>query len=65
MASTPRNLLTDPPRTPLVAASIGCYGAYLHDGSEYRGDYGLSVPQLVDFHRSRFDVLAGDGAELA
>src|SRR3954451_2738508 len=23
---------------PLVAASIGCYGATLHDGSEYRGD---------------------------
>src|SRR5436309_10270389 len=22
---------------PLVAASIGCYGASLHDGSEYRG----------------------------
>src|SRR5437016_4170235 len=23
---------------PLVAASVGCYGAYLHDGSEYRGN---------------------------
>lgn len=49
---------------PLVAASIGCYGASLHDGSEYRGDYGLSVIQLVDFHRSRFDVLARSEADL-
>ena len=28
--------------TPLVAASVGCYGASLADGSEYRGNYGLS-----------------------
>lgn len=49
---------------PLVAASIGSYGAFLHDGSEYRGDYGLSVEQLVDFHRPRFDVLARSGADL-
>ena len=49
---------------PIVAASVGCYGAYLHDGSEYRGDYGLSAPQLVDFHRSRFDVLARSSADL-
>ncbi|HMP42400.1 MAG TPA: homocysteine S-methyltransferase family protein, partial [Roseiflexaceae bacterium] len=26
---------------PFVAASIGPYGAFLADGSEYRGDYGL------------------------
>lgn len=37
----------------LVAASIGPYGAVLHDGSEYRGRYGLSHRQLVDFHRER------------
>lgn len=49
---------------PLVAASIGCFGAFLHDGSEYRGDYGLSVHELIDFHRPRLDVLAGSGADL-
>jgi homocysteine S-methyltransferase len=49
---------------PLVAASIGCYGASLHDGSEYRGDYGLSREQLQDFHRPRMEVLAGSGADL-
>ena len=49
---------------PLVAASIGCYGAYLHDGSEYRGDYGLSVRQLIDWHRPRVETLAEAGADL-
>lgn len=41
----------------LVAASIGPYGAVLHDGSEYRGNYGLSHRRLVDFHRERLDIL--------
>jgi len=49
---------------PLVAASIGCYGASLHNGAEYRGDYGLSRAQLQEFHRPRLEVLAGSGADL-
>lgn len=49
---------------PLVAASVGCYGAVLHDGSEYQGDYGLSVQELIDWHRPRIEVLADSGAEL-
>jgi homocysteine S-methyltransferase len=49
---------------PLVAASIGCYGATLHDGSEYRGAYGLSAQQLGDWHRPRFELLAHSGADL-
>jgi homocysteine S-methyltransferase len=36
----------------------------LADGSEYRGDYGLSVQQLMDFHRPRLAVLAASGADL-
>jgi len=40
-----------------VAASVGPYGAYLADGSEYRGNYGLSIDQLKDFHRDRLKVL--------
>ena len=51
-------------RWPLVAASIGPYGAFLADGSEYRGNYGLSVEQLIDFHRPRMAVLAESGADL-
>lgn len=42
---------------PLVVASIGPYGAYLHDGSEYCGHYGLTRVQLKDFHRARLAIL--------
>lgn len=49
---------------PLVAASVGPYGAYLADGSEYRGDYGLTVDELIVWHRPRFEVLANTGADL-
>ena len=38
---------------PLVAASIGAYGASLADGSEYRGNYTISRQELADFHGSR------------
>ena len=48
----------------LVAASVGPYGAILHDGSEYRGRYGLSHRELVDFHRERLDVLASTSPDL-
>lgn len=49
---------------PLVAASIGPYGASLHDGSEYRGDYDRSKQALIDFHRPRMEVLAETEADL-
>jgi len=49
---------------PLVAASVGPYGAYLADGSEYTGDYDLDEDGLVKFHRERWDVLATSGADL-
>ncbi|MBI4761288.1 MAG: homocysteine S-methyltransferase [Chloroflexota bacterium] len=49
---------------PFVAASIGPYGAYLADGSEYRGNYGLTEEQLIDFHRPRMKALIEAGAEL-
>ena len=47
-----------------VAASIGPYGAYLADGSEYRGDYDLDVAGLRAFHRPRLDVLGSAGADV-
>ncbi|MEU6049722.1 homocysteine S-methyltransferase [Streptomyces xanthochromogenes] len=40
-----------------VAASVGPYGAFLADGSEYRGRYGLSVRELERFHRPRIETL--------
>jgi homocysteine S-methyltransferase len=49
---------------PLVAASIGPYGAHLHDGSEYRGDYGVGRAELMAFQRERMSVLAEAGADL-
>lgn len=49
---------------PLVAASVGPYGAMLADGSEYRGHYGISEEALMDFHRPRLAVLAQAGADL-
>lgn len=49
---------------PLVAASIGPYGACLHDGSEYHGNYGLSRQELIDFHRPRMKVLAETDADI-
>ncbi|MEE1783540.1 homocysteine S-methyltransferase [Streptomyces sp. SP17BM10] len=47
-----------------VAASVGPYGAVLADGSEYRGRYGLSVAELVAFHRPRLEVLATAGPDV-
>ena len=41
-----------------VAASVGPYGATLHDGSEYRGNYGVDQATLEVFHRERIAVLA-------
>lgn len=49
---------------PLVAASIGSYGAYLADGSEYTGRYGLDEEALYAFQRRRWHVLADTGADL-
>ena len=41
----------------LVAASVGPYGASLGDGSEFRGNYGVTSATLRDFHARRLDVL--------
>jgi len=49
---------------PFVAASVGPYGAYLADGSEYRGNYGLSETALMDFHRPRMRALIDAGADI-
>ena len=49
---------------PFVAASVGPYGAFLADGSEYSGDYGLSEAELIDFHRPRMAALVAAGADM-
>jgi homocysteine S-methyltransferase len=47
-----------------IAASLGPYGAMLHDGSEYRGDYGVSSQALKDFHESRLRLFDAAGADV-
>lgn len=49
---------------PLVAASVGPFGAYLADGSEYDGRYGVPAARLDLFHRRRFGLLASSGVDL-
>lgn len=43
--------------SPKVAASIGPYGAYLADGSEYRGNYDATEEQIREFHKDRLEIL--------
>ncbi len=54
----------DENRTPAIAASIGPYGAYLANGAEYTGDYGVSKEGLYEFHSRRFEILADTEADL-
>lgn len=58
------NEVADGRRPPLIAASIGCYGAWLADGSEYCGDYGLTAAKLTAFHRPRMEVLVGSDPDI-
>lgn len=51
-------------RRPLVAASIGPYGAMRADGSEYRGYPEMTRHALRDFHRERLSALAATPADL-
>ncbi|WP_047998889.1 homocysteine S-methyltransferase [Lactiplantibacillus herbarum] len=48
----------------MVAGSIGPYGAYLADGSEYTGDYHLSSAEYQDFHRERLELIMAAGVDL-
>ncbi|HDP93974.1 MAG TPA: homocysteine S-methyltransferase [Candidatus Aminicenantes bacterium] len=48
---------------PRVAAGIGPYGAFLADGSEYTGNYGISEGELIDFHLPRLQLLDKSSAD--
>ncbi len=48
----------------LVAASVGPYGAWLADGSEYRGDYGLTAGELRRWHSPRWELLVESGPDV-
>lgn len=51
---------------PIVAGSVGPYGAFLHDGSEYTGSYGKTTPVGVmrEWHRSRIRALLEGGVDV-
>jgi len=49
---------------PLIAASIGPYGAMLHDGSEYDGRYGVSAETLRSFHAARLQLFEASDADV-
>jgi homocysteine S-methyltransferase len=52
-----------PERRVLVAGSLGPYGAALHNGGEYTGNYDCSYDDLICFHRERIEVFAHAGAQ--
>jgi len=49
----------------LIAGSVGPYGAYLHDNSEYYGKYVETVPADVikEWHRPRISALLSAGVD--
>lgn len=51
-------------RYPLIVATVGPYGAYLADGSEYRGDYPAEEGYLTAFHKKRIDLLVEAGVDV-
>ncbi len=51
-------------RAPLIAASIGPYGAALHDGSEYTGNYDVGVDALKTFHADRLGLFDDSDADV-
>jgi homocysteine S-methyltransferase len=53
-----------PERPILIAASLGPYGAALHNGAEYHGNYDCSFADLIQFHQERIAVLAESQADL-
>ncbi|HKO12609.1 MAG TPA: homocysteine S-methyltransferase [Acidobacteriaceae bacterium] len=46
-----------------IAASLGPYGAALHNGAEYHGRYSISFDDLVAFHAERMAILAATTAD--
>lgn len=51
------------PRPVWIAASLGPYGAALHNGSEYHGNYDVGFADLVRFHAERLAVLEDTEAD--
>jgi homocysteine S-methyltransferase len=52
-----KKAVTESSKDVKVAASVGPYGASLADGSEYKGNYGVSKAVIRDFHARRLEML--------
>ena len=59
-----KDAVTASGRVVKVAASVGPYGAALADGSEYKGNYGITKSFLKDFHARRLEVLISTSPDL-
>lgn len=73
LAKTARDIYLDecretglPKHIPRIAGSIGPYGAYLNDGSEYNGNYieRTLVTTMREWHRPRIKTLVEAGVDL-
>jgi homocysteine S-methyltransferase len=51
------------PRAVWIAGSLGPYGARLHNGAEYHGNYDCTFEDLVAFHRRRIQAMAPTQAD--
>lgn len=49
---------------PIVCGSVGAYGAFLADGSEYIGNYNVDDNTLLNFHKRRIELLVEAGADI-
>lgn len=56
--------VTKDSRPLVIAGSVGPYGAYLADGSEYTGNYNLSDIAMMDFHYDRIKALIDAGVDI-
>ena len=52
-----KKAVTESSKDVKVAVSVGPYGASLADGSEYKGNYGVSKAVIRDFHARRLEIL--------
>jgi homocysteine S-methyltransferase len=51
------------PRRIWIAGSLGAYGAALHNGAEFHGNYEISHTALVAFHAERIDAMRQTDAD--
>ena len=48
----------------IIAASIGPYGSYLADGSEYVGNYNISKEYFFNFYKKKIDLLDSSNVDV-